>query len=303
VTFDVFRTTRRSQSGSTVTPPPAERDRARPAAPDPFDPPQEPAVPRLTTSPARTSHRALPALAAALGVLVLAASAAAPEADAARAAPCPTAGTTLLAKNQNLRVYRTGSTLKVCGRYLGQKRRLRTLGPWSPETRIATDYATVAWTTSARDAAGVRYDAVTSIDVLSGRRWLQATKASPARDATTPATRAGVAGLTTTSDSTAWVTTAGVVALAVRSPLTDADLDDNEQSAPALYRTRRRVFVLDVGPARAAPVAADLELRDSTESDDCGGTTFRFLDFGEDGTPARASLLYREDPVPPAPGC
>lgn len=218
----------------------------------------------------RSLLRTLPL--AAVGAALLATAGATP-AQAAKHTPCPTGGKTL-AKDvgPNLRVWREGTTLKACSRETGKRRYVRTLGTWSSATKVATGDGAVAWTTSRPSDAGP-VDAIATIDVRSGTRWLSTKRAAVAQSATVPAADDRVLRLVTSGLGTAWVTSRGVIGAAVRTV-------DEESSTyygagvPGTepFRAGRRFFLGDAGPAGAAAVAKGLRLDVGGEGDECGGT-------------------------------
>ncbi len=241
------------------------------------------------------SRRTLP-LAAALGAALLAGPAVGTAGAAAKHAPCPTAGRTL-AKDvgPNLRVWRQGSTLKACTRVPGHARRVRTLGPWTSATKIATGSGTVAWT-RATSSGGVPADAVSALDVPTGKRWLSTTKAAVAT-AGVPASPDRVLRLVTDGVGTGWVTARGVVALAVRK----VDAEATGPLPAGVFLVDRRYFLGDAGPAEAAAVAKDIDLRVGGEHDDCGGTDVLSLGIPAFGARPESAFVYAERPVAPDP--
>lgn len=261
-------------------------------------------MPRTARSP-HPRRRTLvgPTLLAGALVALLAGPSASPAGAAARHAPCPTVGRTLAKDvSPNLRVWREGTTMKACSRWPGERRHVRTLGPWSPATRVATGSGAVAWTTRAQTDAGVLADAVTTIDVPSGRRWLRTSRAAVAR-AGAPASEDRVLRLITSDLATAWVTRGGVVALAVEQ-LDETATTGYPAGAPAdLHRDGSRYFLGDAGPAAAAAVAKGLRFHVGGESDGCGGSDVHELRVPAFGDHPAASFVFAETPVPAGDEC
>lgn len=218
----------------------------------------------------RSPLRTLPL--AALGTVLLAAAGATP-AQAAKHTPCPTGGRTI-AKDvgPNLRVWREGTTLRACSRETGERRFVRTLGTWSRATKVATGEGAVAWTTSRTTDAGP-VDAITTIDVRSGRRWLSTKRAAVAQSTTVPAADDRVLKVLTSGYGTAWVTSRGVIGAAVRT-VDDESTTYYGEGVPGSepFHVGRRFFLGDAGPAGAAALAKGLRLDVGGEGDECGGT-------------------------------
>lgn len=246
----------------------------------------------MSLSPRRAIRRALPAAIAA-GVVLLAGPGAGPAAAATKHAPCPTGGKTIARDiGPNLRVYREGTTMKACTRKTGQRRYVRTLGPWTSQTMVATGAGSVAWTTVRTTEAGP-VDAVASIDVRTGRRWLQTSRAAVAPDATTPAVDDRVLRLLTSGRATTWVTSRGVVAAAVRS------FDDEMPTfygagvpGSVPFHAGRRFFLGDAGPGAAAATAKDLRLDIGGGGDECGGTAEYEVEVPAFGTRPDMTFSY-----------
>lgn len=223
----------------------------------------------MTTIPApRTSVLTL-----ALGAALLAGPGVG-SAAAAKHTPCPTAGTTVVKDaSPNVRVYRSGATLKACLRRPGQRRYVRTLGPWSSATQVAVDAGNVAWTTRRTRPDLGPVDDVATVDVRSGRRWLSTVRAAPATDAGAPASDDRVLRLLTDDRATAWVTARGVVATAVRTFDEETSTLYGEGLPGSVPFHVGRRFVLGVAtPAEAPAVAKGLALFVGGEGDECGGT-------------------------------
>ncbi|CAB4907141.1 unannotated protein [freshwater metagenome] len=239
-------------------------------------------------SPTRTTiTRSLPT-AALLGAVLLAGPATG-TAAAAKHTPCPTAGTTLVrTTGPNVRVWREGTTLKACTRRPGQRRYLRTLGPWSSATKVAVGGTSVAWTTrvATPDAPA---DRLASRDLRTGSTWLSTTRAIPAASASAPAASDTVLRLLTDGRATAWVTARGVVAAAVRTFDPEATTLYGEGLPGTVPSHVGRRFVLaDVGPSQAASVASRLALSVGGDGDECGGTNDHRVDVpAVDGVPQR----------------
>jgi hypothetical protein len=237
------------------------------------------------------------ALALAVGAALLAGPATG-TAAAAKHTPCPTTGTTVVKDtNPNVRVYRTGGTLKACLRRPGQRRYVRTLGPWSSATQVAVDEGNVAWTTR-RPSEGVGpVDALATVDVRTGGRWLSTVRAAPATDAATPAKDDRVLRLITDDKATAWVTAGGVVAAAVRKVDTESTTLYGEGLPGSVPFHVGRRFALGVAPPAEAPaVAKGLAFSVGGDGDECGGTNdfqVRIPAFG--GRPDTIFIYASED--------
>ncbi|CAB4924357.1 unannotated protein [freshwater metagenome] len=275
----------------------------------------------LSTQPTASSPRRRPtagaagARATAVTVAVAAAVAVggALPAQAARHAPCPTGGTTLVRGvygGENLRLYRTGATLAVCVRTPGERRVRRTLGPWTRTTRVAVGGGSVAWTT-ARDGAAGRVDAVATIDVRTGRRWLRSLHAVPATGPSVPATDDRVLRIDTNGLATVWVTAGGAIGTAVvavdDAPLSDPGLEASTlygDGAPSRPYRAGRVFALGTAGAEAAPaVARGVRFFEGGDSDSCGGLITRSVEIPAFGTRRETSFVSSSFDVEPSPGC
>ncbi|MDO9408413.1 hypothetical protein [Patulibacter sp.] len=219
----------------------------------------------------RSLVRTLPL--AAVGTAVLLLGPATGTAAAAKHAPCPTTGTTLVkATGPNVRVWREGATLKACTRKAGQRRYLRTLGSWSTATKVAVGGTSVAWTTPTGTAEAPT-DRLATRDVRTGRTWLSTVRAVPAASASTPAADDVVLRLLTDGRVTTWVTGRGVVAAAVRTYDDEATTMYGEGHPGTVpFHVGRRFVLGDAGPAQAASVASRLELSVGGDGDECGGT-------------------------------
>lgn len=256
----------------------------------------------------RTSSRALigaPLLTAALGAALLAG----PGADVASAAkhtPCPTGGKTIAtATGPNLRVWREGTTMKACTRNPGQRRYVRTLGPWSSSTKVDVEEGNVAWTTTSQSDEHGLVDAITTEDVRTGSTWLKTLHAAPAIDATTPASDDRVLSLITDSRATAWVTSRGVIATAVRKIDTEAATLYGEGMPGVVPFHVGKTYVLGVaGPGDAAVVAKNLGLTTGGDGDECGGVTDYQVHVPAFGTRKVSTFVYAsEDWTNPADYC
>jgi hypothetical protein len=245
--------------------------------------------------------RALPVLA--LGAAALAGPLAG-SASAARHAPCPTSGTTIAKGTApNVRVWRQGSTLKACTRKPGQRRYVRTLGSWSSATKVAVGEGNVAWTTSRATIDG-DVDTVRTVDVRTGARWVGASHAAPAPDATTPATDDRVLRLLVDRRVTTWVTARGPIAAVVRKldPATTLYGDGLPGSVP--FHVGRTFALGDAGPAQAPAVAKGLAFGTGGDGDECGGTNDYQVRIPAFGTrPATIFLYASEDYTSDAEYC
>lgn len=256
--------------------------------------------------PRPTRSTLAPLAATGLGVLLLAGPGAAPAAAAKKHAPCPKAGTTLTTSGSpNVRVWRAGTALRACTRAPGQRRYVRTLGTWSPSTKVYASARNVAWTTERTSPAGP-VDAVRTVDVRTGASWLSTVHAALAPDAATPASDDRVLRLITDDTATTWVTARGIVAVAVRK--IDAEqpgtLYGEGLTGTTPYRVGRRFFLGNAGPANAPAVAAGLALEQSSEGDECGGTTdYRVSIPAWDARPATVFAYKSQGYVSPYDYC
>lgn len=247
----------------------------------------------------RPLARLLPA-AAVVGGLLLAGPAAGPAA-AAPSAACPTTGTTVARDaSPAMRVYREGPTLKACVRPAGKRRVVRTLGVWTSGTKVATGAGTVAWTTTGQSDAHGLVDAIETVEVRTGARWFRTARVALSPDVATPAADDRVLRLVTGDRATAWVTSRGLVGVAVRK--VDEDALEEWGGGAVPYRVGRRFFLGDAGVEAAPAVARGLSLNVGGEHDECGGTDLFTVDvpaFG--GTPAR-SFVYAAQASRSVPG-
>lgn len=234
-------------------------------------------------------------------------------AAAARHAPCPTGGTTLargVYGGENLRLSRTGATLAVCVRTPGERRVRRTLGPWTPATRFAVGGGSVAWTTARSTPAG-RVDAVATIDVRTGRRWLRSPHAVPASGPSAPAADDRVLRIDTNGLATVWVTAGGAIGTAVvgvdDTPLSTPDLEASTlygDGAPSRPYRAGRIFALGTaGPAAAPAVARGVHFFEGGDSDSCGGLITRSVEVPAFGARPETSFVYASFDVEPSAGC
>jgi hypothetical protein len=257
------------------------------------------------TRPIRSALGA-PLVVAALAAVGLAGPGVAPAAAKARHTPCPTTGTTILkAPSPNLRVWHEGATLRACTRVPGKRRYLRTLGTWSAATQVAAGAGDVAWSTRRSTPAGP-VDDLRTTDVRTGASWLKTTTAAVAPDAATPASADRVLRLVTDDTATAWVTARGVVGATVRK--LDADqpgtLYGDGLPGTTPYRSGRTFFLGDAGPAAAPAVAAGLALDQTSEGDECGGTTDHRVKIPAFGTrPATVFSYLFQDYTSPYDYC
>ncbi|WP_026912736.1 hypothetical protein [Patulibacter minatonensis] len=253
----------------------------------------------------RTTRRAAPLLTAALGAALLAGPGTG-VAAAAKHTPCPTAGKTIAkATGPNLRVWREGTTMKACTRKPGQRRYVRTLGPWSTATKVAVGEGTVAWTTTSQSDEHGLVDAITTKDVRTGATWLKTLRAAPATDAATPASDDRVLNLITDSRATSWVTSRGVIASAVRKVDTEATTLYGEGMPGAVPFHVDRIFALGVaGPENAEAVAKGLKIAYGGDGDECGGVTDYQVRIPAFGTRKESTFVYAsEDWTNPASYC
>lgn len=258
--------------------------------------------------PRRPSARrpAAPGPLVAAGVaLLVAGSGAAPASAAKRHAPCPTTGTTLYRAGKyaspGLRVYRVGTALRSCTRNPGQRRRIRSLGAWTPATKVVVGGGTLVWTTRRTAPDGTAADTIREVAITGGRRTLTVTKTAVATSPTSPATPDTVVGLETDGFATAWVTSRGRLAAAVSLPRSVPEPDPEDGPPP--YREGSIYAIADIGPAQASALAKGFRLLDDSETDDCGGTLSRRLLFpAVEGFPAGQFAYFREEATP-SPGC
>jgi hypothetical protein len=267
-----------------------------------------PSTQRTTMPRTRTTSRTLlgaPILTAALGAALLAGPGTG-VASAAKHTPCPTGGKTIAkATGPNLRVWREGTTMKACTRKPGQRRYVRTLGPWSTSTKVAVGEGNVAWTTTGQSDVNGLVDQLATKDVRTGATWFSTLRAAPATDASTPASDDRVLNLVTDSRATAWVTSRGVIAAAVRKIDTEATTLYGEGMPGAVPFHVGRVFALGVaGPENAAAVAQGLKITYGGDGDECGGVTDYQVRIPAFGTRKESTFVYAsEDWTNPADYC
>lgn len=242
----------------------------------------------------RPLARALP-IAVAAGALLFAGPATGSASAKTRHAPCPTAGKTI-AKDvgPNVRVWRQGSKLLACTRQAGHKRSLRTLGVWTTGTKVAIGDGDVAFTTTGRSDEHGLVDATAAVDVKSGKRWFASARAALTPDAAQPLTDDRVLRLVVNETATEWVTSRGVVNLAVRT------FDAKDEFVPETlpFHVGSRFFLGDAGAAGAAAAARDIALTFGGESDDCGGTDIFKAVVPAIGTAERSFFAYGSGPAP-----
>lgn len=248
----------------------------------------------MPRTPRRPLARLLPAAAVAGALLLVG-----PAAGVAATAPgsCPTAGTTVARDSApGLRVYRQGTMLKACVRPAGKRRVVRTLGVWTSGTKVATGAGTVAWTSTGQSDLHGLVDAIAAVDVRSGRRWFRTDRAALSPDVATPAADDRVLRLITNERATAWVTSRGLVGVALRR--VDHAAMEEWGATPEPYHVGRRYFLGDAGASDAPAVARGLAFRVGGERDDCGGTDVFSVDVPAFGaTPAR-SFVYAAASAP-----
>ncbi|MDO9407597.1 hypothetical protein [Patulibacter sp.] len=250
-------------------------------------------------------HRVAARASLATTVAVLAATAVpAPAAAKTRHAPCPTAGTTLYRSSKydlvGLRVYRVGTALRSCTRSTGKRRRIRSLGVWTPATKVAVGGGFLAWTTRGTAADGTAADTVRTTNVPTGRRALTVTRTAVATGPTIPATPDTVVALQTDGLATAWVTTGGRLAVAVALPKLVPPTEPDENPVfhdGAIYAVR------DVGAALAPALAKGITFVDASETDDCGGTISRILRIPAVGDAPAGVFEYLRQAAKPSKGC
>jgi hypothetical protein len=245
-------------------------------------------------SPTRIITRHLP-VAALLGAALLAGPATG-TAAAAKHTPCPTAGKTLVkGTNPNVRVWREGTTLKGCTRRPGQRRYLRTLGPWSSATKVAVGGTSVAWTTPV-GTADAPADRIATRDLRTGGTWLSTTRAIPAASDSAPAAPDTVLRLLTDGRATTWVTARGVVAAAVRTFDPESTTLYGEGLPGSVpFHVGRRFVLADAGPSQAASVASRLALSVGGEGDECGGTNDHRVDVPAFGDVPQRWFIYASE--------
>lgn len=254
-------------------------------------------------SPSRSAPTFLAALA--LAGALLAGPAAGGATAAAKTKLCPKAGATI-ARDQykSVRVWRQGGRLRACLRGFEDPRSVRELGPWKPGMQVAIDgdVGTVAWTTP-RAAPGGTVDAITTIDLEAGKRWLQTQHAVPATRKRRYADDR-VLRLVVDDSATAWVTAGGTVAAVVRSVDDEfaARLGNSDDDKDVVVRpVGRRYLLQDVGPQAAPAVAEGLALTENGETDDCGGETTLFVEYPDPAAARTKVFSYYTEVVVPDP--
>jgi hypothetical protein len=247
------------------------------------------------------ARAALPATVAT--ALALLAGPGVPSAAAARHAPSPRTGTTLLrtgpASSPGLRAYRAGSTLKACVRRSGERRLVRTLGAWTPATKVVLGGATLAWTTRSTAPDGTASDTIRAVSIADLRRTLTVTRTAVATGTATPAAKDTVVRLLTDGLATVWVTTGGRLAAAVALP----EHVPAPDPGPGPFHAGPFYALGDVAPEDAPSLAAGLRLVDDSETDECGGTLDRYLSIPAVGDRPQGQFRYYREEATPAPGC
>ena len=114
------------------------------------------------------------------------------------------------------RVWHRGTTLYGCTAVYGHRPRTKRLGAWTPTTRVSFDGVNVAWTVR-RTVDVRRVDRIWAANIDSGTRWLKGAPLIPRAGA--PKAREERAQRVELRDQgVAWVTQAGDVVFALRSP-------------------------------------------------------------------------------------
>jgi hypothetical protein len=250
-------------------------------------------MPHATNLRLRVS-RVVP-IAATAATLVLAGPAVGSASAKVKHAPCPTAGKTLAkASGPNVRVWRQGTTLLACTRQTGKRRVVRTLGVWTTGTKVAVADGTVAYTTTGQSDEHGLTDAVDVVDVPSGKRWFSSPHAALVPDTAEPETDDRVLRIVVGYTGAAWVTSRGIVNLAVRR----FEAKDEFVDTDLPFHVGSRFFLGDAGVSGAAGVAKGVRLVTGGESDDCGGTTTYGIAVPAIGTAAPRTFTYGSAPTP-----
>jgi hypothetical protein len=182
-------------------------------------------------------------------------------AQARKSYDCPKRAGTLAVKPLG-RVWHQAGSVYACTTVYGRAPKLRRLGPWKAGTRVAFDGVNVVWTVPlARD--GVRSDRAWAASAEDGRRWLSGRRLLPAGEAR-------VRRVLGTDQGAAWVTTDGVVVLALRWPQSDPEAVGALPAAP--QADRGLVVVGPFAAADHAALAASATLEElEGDGDECGG--------------------------------
>ncbi len=163
------------------------------------------------------------------------------------------------------RVWHRGTTLYGCTAVYGHRPRTKRLGSWSPTTRVSFDGVNVAWTV--RCTVGERrVDRIWAANIDSGVRWLKGAPLIPRAGA--PKAREERAQLVQLRDQgVAWVTQAGDVVFALRSP--ESSPEPIGGAAPKLSGQYVLLGSFTALPAR--DLAATLTLKELPgDGDECG---------------------------------
>jgi len=154
---------------------------------------------------------------------------------------------------------------------------------------VAFDGARVAFTVPlVRD--GVRSDRVYAGDVGDGSRWLLGRVLVPA-SAAAPEREARVQRLAVLDQGVGWVTTTGEVVMAVQSPEGDPVPIG---TVPGPLKADRTLLLIGRFPdAGAAALGRSMQLKEeSSEGDECGGTTPYVLTVMPDPAAARIGARW-----------
>ncbi|HWH94153.1 MAG TPA: hypothetical protein VNT03_09860 [Baekduia sp.] len=193
---------------------------------------------------------------------------AAPASQAKTYAKCPAkAGT--LAKDTFGGVWHTKATLYGCTTVYGRAPRTVRLGPWKPGTKVAWDGGEAVWSVPLV-RGGVRSDRIYAGSAQDGTRWLLGTRALPAT-ANSAAGEARVQRVFAWDVTAGWVTRAGAVVFAVRSP---EDEPKAIGALPAAPVADHRLVLVGAWPgADPATLAATVKIdAKDGDGDECGGS-------------------------------
>jgi hypothetical protein len=154
----------------------------------------------------------------ALAAATLALALAAPGVASAASKACPAKKGTL-AHDSYGRVWHSGSSLYACTTVYGRAPKARRVGPYRPGIKLAWDGSHVAWSVPIERLTVVS-DRVYAADAQDGRRWMLGRKAVP-ETMTDAAAEGRIQRMFVWGATAGWVTKAGEVVLALRSPEDD----------------------------------------------------------------------------------
>ena len=213
----------------------------------------------------RLRSRPSAALVPLLAALAVAPIPAAPASAASSQDCAPTKGT--IAKRALGRVWHRGASLYGCTTVYSHRPRAKRLGPFpAGVSYVAFDGVNVAWTVR-RTVGYRRVDRIWVANIDSGQRWLKGAPLVP-RTESTPRREERAQLIALRDQGVAWVTQAGDVVLALRSPQ-----DDPEPigAAGALKASGQYVLLGSWTTPSAGKLAATLSLKELPgDGDECG---------------------------------